>query len=239
MEMNLNENTIRNQDIKNEINAILETWRGIYSKEHTSIVEEIKKYTRRKPFMSANEYGIWCLCKVEGKEAFRTVYNEYKKPFEKDEFVCIQKNAFMNRLENDCRKLTWHLSELTPGEKTAEHVTEVLHRINNLAEFIEGALEAAWEEHKMAFTFTPFYEVKKEVEVYEFDYEPVGNIAASIACCVMGIKTYEYDISGAVHALEVSMEEMPAEADRIAIKAVDSILTRKIVEPIRFALSVM
>lgn len=239
MEMNLNENSIRNQDIKKEINSIMETWRGIYSKEHTSVVEGIKKYTRRKPHMSDDEYGIWCLCKVEGREAFREVYNEYQKPFDKDEFVRIQKNAFMNRLENDCRKLTWYLRELTPGEKTADLVKEVLHRINNLENLIEGALVAAWEEHKMVFTFTPFYEVKKEIDVHEFDYEPVGNVAASIACCVMGIKTYEYDISGAVHALEASMEEMPAEADRIAIKAVDSILTRKIVEPIKFALSVM
>lgn len=89
------------------------------------------------------------------------------------------------------------------------------------------------------FTVVPFYEIKKAVEVYEFDYEPASGILATTACNIIGIKTYEYDISSAVNTLEFSMEDMPAEADRIAIKAVDSMLARKIVEPMKFILSVM
>ena len=60
-----------------------------------------------------------------------------------------------------------------------------------------------------------------------------GNVAMDAARCAKRL-------GAEVHIVyRRSMEEMPAEADRIAIKAVDSILTRKIVEPIKFALSVM
>lgn len=151
MEMNLNENADRTQAIKKEINTILENWRGLYSKEHTSIVEAIKKYARRKPFMSNDEYAIWCLCKVEGKEAFRAIYNEYKKPFEKDEFVRIQKNAFLNRLENDCRKISWYLDGITTNDKVYPILKEVQCYLARIGSLLEEALEQAWEENQMAF----------------------------------------------------------------------------------------
>jgi len=239
MDLKFNENEERNEILKRRINLILESWRGLCSNEHTTIVDRIKKYSRRKAFMSNDEYGIWCLCKAEGKEVFRETYNAYKRPFEKEEFVRIQKKGLQERIENDCRKLTWYLSELSVNEKTESLVKEVLHRISNIRASLEESLGTAWEENKMAFALTPFYELKKEVEVYDFDYEPAGSVLAAAACCVMGIKTYEYDISGAVHALESSIDDMPAEADHIATRAVDRMLTRTIAEPIEFIFTVM
>jgi len=239
MEMKFNENEERNEILKRRINQVLENWRGIYTKEQTSTVEGIKKYSRRKPFMSNDEYGIWCLCKAEGKEVFREIYNTYKKPFEKDEFVHIQKKSLQERIENDCRKLTWYLSDLSVNEKTEPLVKEVLHRISNIGTSLEETLSTIWEENKMAFALPPFYELKKGVEVYDFGYEPDGLFLTAAACCVLGIKTYEYDISGAVNALESSIDDMPAEADHIATRAVDRMLTRTIAEPIEFIFTVM
>lgn len=239
MDMNLNDSIERKPIIKKEVNEILENWRGIYSKEHTSIVQEIKKCTRRKHFVSSDSYGVGCLCRVEGNEAFRSVYNAYRKPFGKDEFVKIQKAVFQNRIENDCKKLNWYLSGIVTCENVYTLVRDIQAQLGEVETLIEEALKLAWEDHKMAFEVAPFYEMKKHVEVKEFDPEPpIGNLWRFVNKAI-GVKIYEYDVTRAVQVLETAVQEMTAEADRIAIKAVDAMLTRKIVEPIKFVLNVM
>ena len=238
MVMNLKENTVRNERIMKEISTILDDWRGIYSKANTAAAEENKKCFHRRAYVSNEDYSIECICRAEGKAALRTVFDEYIKPLEKNEFVRIQKNTFLKRVENDCRRLAWYLEGITTCHDVYPLVDEVQYQIANIDKLLGETLEEAWEEHKMAFELVTFCNIKKDIQIRKASYEPADALGRRI-CGTIGIKTYEYDISSAVHALEVFMEDISEEADRIAQKAVDDILTRKIVEPIKFILNVM